>query len=61
MLCVGDIEKRKRGVAKVNKDKDRFLEDLTVSSMWIGTVGRSDGTAGGSQEGEGGWAEMKAG
>lgn len=46
VLSVGDIEERKRGVAKVNKDRDHYPGDPTFSSMWVGTVGRSDGTGG---------------
>lgn len=56
MLSVGDIEGRERGVAEVNKAKDHFLEDLTVSSTRVGTVERF-GAAGGAQEGEGGWTD----
>lgn len=53
MLSVGDFEDRERGVVKVNKNKDHFLENLTVPRMWMGTVGRSNGMAGGARDGGG--------
>lgn len=53
MLSVEDFEDRERGMVKVNKDKDHFLENSTVPRMWMGTVGRSNGMAGGAQEGGG--------
>lgn len=60
VLGVGDVEEKVRGVAKVNKDQERFLENLTVSSVWMGRVGRSGARLGVSRAG-GSWAEMKAG
>lgn len=58
MFGVGGVEEKVTGVAEVNKEQGRLLEDLTVSSVWVGRVGRSRlGVCGAA----GSWAEMKAG